>query len=105
MFGPFKNYTPFDSNICMMITRQGVETGKLGAFELWDSPKYRDIVLRRQFDSGEEVVVSALLQQEPIEDADDDIAFPRGAMAKVCITKPRLSSLLEFSCNVTLRLA
>ncbi|KAJ0259380.1 hypothetical protein HA466_0057430 [Hirschfeldia incana] len=79
----------------------GVETGKLGAFKLVsDSPGKRDIVLRRQFDSGEEVAVSALLQQEPIEDADD-IAFPRGAMAKVCITKPRLSSVLQFDCRVS----
>ncbi|KAF8088375.1 hypothetical protein N665_0544s0021 [Sinapis alba] len=64
----------------------------------WDSPGNRDIVLRRQFDSGEEVVVSALLQQEPID--SDDIAFPRGAMAKVCISKPRLSSILQFDCRV-----
>ncbi|KAJ4904051.1 Mitochondrial glycoprotein family protein [Raphanus sativus] len=81
----------------------GVETGKLGAFKLdCDSPGNRDIVLRRQFNSGEEVVVSALLQQEPIDDADDDdIAFPRGAVAKVCISKPRLSSILQFDCRVS----
>ncbi|CAH8385350.1 unnamed protein product [Eruca vesicaria subsp. sativa] len=78
----------------------GVETGKLGDFKLdWDSPKSKDIVLRRQFNSGEEVVVSALLQKEPIE--ADDIAFPRGAMAKVCISKPRLSSILQFDCRVS----
>ncbi|CAN6835881.1 unnamed protein product [Brassica oleracea var. botrytis] len=78
-----------------------VETGKLGGFELdWDSPGNRDVVLRRRFDSGEEVVVSALLQQEPIDDDADDIAFPRGAMAKVCISKPSLRSVLQFDCRV-----
>ncbi|EOA27895.1 hypothetical protein CARUB_v10024068mg [Capsella rubella] len=78
---------------------QGVETGSLGNFKLdWDSPESQDVVLRRQFDSGEEVVVSALLQPEPI--VDDDLMFPREALAKVCIKKPGLSSILHFDCRV-----
>ncbi|CAL9236486.1 unnamed protein product [Arabidopsis halleri] len=79
---------------------QGVETGSLGDFKLdWDSPESQDIVLKRQFNSGEEVVVSALLQPEPIE-LDDDLVFPREALAKVCIKKPGLSSILQFHCRV-----
>lgn len=46
-------------------------------------------------------MVSALLEQEPIEDGDDDVAFPRGAMARVCISKPGLSSVLQFDCRVS----
>lgn len=45
-------------------------------------------------------MVSALLQQEPIDDDADDIAFPRGAVAKVCISKPSLRSVLQFDCRV-----
>ncbi|ANM62176.1 Mitochondrial glycoprotein superfamily [Arabidopsis thaliana x Arabidopsis arenosa] len=79
---------------------QGVETGSLGDFKLdWDSPESQDIVLKRQFDSGEKVVVSALLQPEPIE-LEDDLVFPREAHAKVCIKKPGLSSILQFHCRV-----
>ncbi|CAE6043396.1 unnamed protein product [Arabidopsis arenosa] len=78
----------------------GVETGSLGDFKLdWDSPESQDIVLKRQFVSGEEVVVSALLQPEPIE-LDDDLVFPREALAKVCIKKPGISSILQFHCRV-----
>jgi hypothetical protein len=65
----------------------------------WDSPESQDIVLKRQFDSGEKVVVSALLQPEPIE-LEDDLVFPREAHAKVCIKKPGLSSILQFHCRV-----
>ncbi|XP_010505941.1 PREDICTED: uncharacterized protein LOC104782649 [Camelina sativa] len=80
---------------------QGAETGSLGDFKLeWDSPESQDVVLRREFDSGEEVVVSALLKPEPIIIEDDDLVFPREALAKVCIKKPGLSSILHFGCRV-----
>ncbi|CAH2058508.1 unnamed protein product [Thlaspi arvense] len=79
---------------------QGAETGNLGDFKLdWDTSESQDIVLRRQLDSGEEVVVSALLQQKPIEEAGT--AFPRRALAKVCIRKPGLSSIMQFDCSVS----
>ncbi|ESQ52878.1 hypothetical protein EUTSA_v10017244mg [Eutrema salsugineum] len=77
----------------------GAETGSLGDFKLdWDSSESQDIVLRRRFDSGEEVVVSALLQREVVEEADT--TFPREAVAKVCIRKPGISSILKFDCQV-----
>uniref|UniRef100_A0A1J3DMR4 Mitochondrial acidic protein MAM33 n=1 Tax=Noccaea caerulescens TaxID=107243 RepID=A0A1J3DMR4_NOCCA len=80
---------------------QNVETGNIGDFKLeWDCSESKDIVLRRQFDSGEEVVVSALLEKEAIED-EEDTMFPRAALAKVCIRKPGLSSILQFDCLVT----
>lgn len=83
----------------MCLIPQGVETGSLGDFKLdWDSPDSQDIVLRRQFDSGEEVVVSALLQPQPIVEADT--VFPREFLAKVCIKKPGLSSIMHFDCQV-----
>lgn len=65
----------------------------------WDSPKSQDIVLRKQFNSGEEVVVSALLLQKPIVEAEGTV-FPREALAKVCIKKPGLSFILQFDCQV-----
>ncbi|CAA7057170.1 unnamed protein product [Microthlaspi erraticum] len=78
---------------------QNVETGNIGDFKLdWESSESKDIVLRRRFDSGEEVVVSALLEKEPIE--GEDTMFPRSALAKVCIRKPGLSSILQFDCHV-----
>ncbi|CAN8284707.1 unnamed protein product [Cochlearia groenlandica] len=80
-----------------------VVTGSLGGFKLdYDSSVSQDIVLRRQFDSGEEVVVSALLQQQPIQVVEGvDTMFPREAVAKVCIKKPGLSSVLQFDCTVS----
>ncbi|KAL1206862.1 hypothetical protein V5N11_001880 [Cardamine amara subsp. amara] len=79
---------------------QGVETGSLGDFKLeWDSPESQDIVLRKKFDSGEEVVVSALLLQKPIVEAEETL-FPREVLAKVCIKKPGLSSILQFDCQL-----
>ncbi|KFK37001.1 hypothetical protein AALP_AA4G199600 [Arabis alpina] len=79
---------------------QNVETGSLGDFKVdWDSPVNRDVVLKRRFDSGEEVVVSALLRQEPIKE-EDVLAFPREALAKVCIKKPGISSVMLFDCQV-----
>lgn len=86
--------------VCCFVSEQDVETGSLGDFKLdWDSPVSRDIVLRRQFDSGEEVVVSALLRQEPVAEELVE-AFPREALAKVCIKKPGISSILQFDCQV-----
>ncbi|KAK6945262.1 Mitochondrial glycoprotein [Dillenia turbinata] len=77
---------------------QHVQSGSLGDFSLeWDSTRSQDVVLRRKSVSGEEVAVSALLgpaiyRQEGI--------LPREVLMKVCIRKPRLSSLLQFDCGV-----
>ncbi|KAF6155275.1 hypothetical protein GIB67_019801 [Kingdonia uniflora] len=53
------------------------------------------IVLRRKFnDEGEEIALSALLG--PIE--DDSVT--RNVLMKVCVSKPKLRSLLQFDCVV-----
>lgn len=44
-------------------------------------------------------MVSALLRQEPVT-GGDVLAFPREALAKVCIKKPGLSSIMQFDCQV-----
>ncbi|KAA0062057.1 mitochondrial acidic protein mam33 [Cucumis melo var. makuwa] len=63
-----------------------------------DSLKSQDVVLRRKMDSGEEVVISALLG--PLRFGYDG-AFPREILMKICVSKPGVSSLLQFDCGVS----
>lgn len=53
------------------------------------------MLLRRRFESGEEVAVSAILGA----DAGTEDRLPREALVKVCIKKPGLSSILQFDCR------
>lgn len=77
---------------------QNAETGSLGDFVMEsDSLSSKDVVLRRKFDSGEEVAVSAILGPP---NYDKDTVFPRDAFMKVCVKKPTLSSILQFDCGV-----
>lgn len=78
---------------------QNDENGPLGDFVVdWDSPQSQDVVLRKKFESGEELAVSALLGHETFE---EDSRFPREGLMKVCIKKPGLSSILQFDCGVS----
>ncbi|KAE8646855.1 mitochondrial acidic protein mam33 [Cucumis sativus] len=63
-----------------------------------DSLKSQDVVLRRKLDSGEEVVISALLG--PLRLGYEG-AFPRDILMKICVSKPGVSSLLQFDCGVS----
>nr|GME21222.1 mitochondrial acidic protein mam33 [Ipomoea batatas] len=75
---------------------QNEERGSLGDFSIdWDSPNSQDVLLRRRFESGEEVAVSAILGA----DAGTEDRLPREALVKVCIKKPGLSSILQFDCR------
>ncbi|CAM8945946.1 unnamed protein product [Rhodiola kirilowii] len=64
-----------------------------------DSRDSQDVVLRKKSDSGEEVVVSALLSQEVVNSGDDGL-LPREALMKVCVKKPGVSSILQFNCGI-----
>ncbi|KAL5810527.1 hypothetical protein ACOSQ4_027095 [Xanthoceras sorbifolium] len=78
---------------------QGIHSGPLGGFEVeYDAPKSQDVVLRKKFESGEQVAVSALLGPETF--AREGV-FPREVLMKVCVRKPGLSSILQFDCGVT----
>ncbi|EXB39071.1 Mitochondrial acidic protein MAM33 [Morus notabilis] len=78
---------------------QDIEGGSLGDFVVdWDSAKSRDVVLRRKCDTGEEVVVSALLGPLPVG-SGTEVALPRDVLMKVCVKKPGLRSLLQFDCE------
>ncbi|XP_057982055.1 uncharacterized protein At2g39795, mitochondrial [Malania oleifera] len=77
---------------------QDSQSGSLGDFVLiWDAPKSLDVFLRRKYDTGEEVAVSAFL--DPQTYSSDDM-LPREALMKVCIKKPGLCSNLQFDCRV-----
>ncbi|XWS59093.1 hypothetical protein CRYUN_Cryun08bG0092400 [Craigia yunnanensis] len=77
---------------------QDKKSSSLGDFVLeWNSFKARDVVLRRKSESGEEIIVSALLGQETY---DSEGNFPREVLMKVCVRKPGLSSMLQFDCGV-----
>ncbi|KAM1610588.1 hypothetical protein ACFXTN_020973 [Malus domestica] len=56
----------------------------------------------RKFESGEEVVVSALLG--PFLSEEDSVEkyseYTREVLMKVCVKKPGLSSMLQFNCSV-----
>ncbi|MQL76701.1 hypothetical protein Taro_009083 [Colocasia esculenta] len=74
---------------------------KVGSFTVdWDDAKTQDLVLRRRFASGEELVVSALLG--PLTYAGDDL-LPRHALMKVCVKKPQPDPILQFDCEVFCR--
>ncbi|TKY62642.1 Mitochondrial acidic protein MAM33 [Spatholobus suberectus] len=77
---------------------QNAQGGSLGDFVVdSDSPNSKDVVLRRKFDSGEEVAVSAILGPPNYE---KDLVFARDAFMKVCVKKPALSCILQFDCEV-----
>ena len=77
---------------------QSFESGSLGDFAVdYDSPRSKDVVLRRKFDSGEEVAVSALLGPPNCE---KDLVFARDVFMKVCVKKPSFSPILQFDCKV-----
>lgn len=64
----------------------------------WDSSQSRDVVLRRKCETGEEVVVSALLGPLPFEGKIEGI-LPRDVLMKICVKKPGLRSVLQFDCE------
>lgn len=74
------------------------EIGSLGDFVMdWDSPHSRDVIMRKNCGSGEELAISALLGEETF--LGDD-CYPKEAEMKVCIKKAGLSSILQFDCKV-----
>ncbi|CAH9134912.1 unnamed protein product [Cuscuta epithymum] len=79
---------------------QNEEHGALGDFAIeWDSRDTQDVLLRRRFESGEEVSVSAILGAETPRVEYEDVMFPRETLLKVCMKKPGLSSILQFDCR------
>lgn len=64
----------------------------------YDSPMSRDVVLRRKLESGEEVAISALPGRFRF---GHEGAFPREILMKICVSKPGVSSLLQFDCGVS----
>lgn len=64
----------------------------------WDSSLSQDLLLRRKCETGEEVVVSALLGKFNFR---RECTFPRDVLMKVCLKKPSLSSLLQFDCEIS----
>lgn len=83
----------------MLMGMQDNQSGTLGDFKVeYDAPQSQDVVLRRKFESGEEVAVSALLGPETFV---GESRFPREVLMKVCLTKPGLCSILQFDCRVT----
>ncbi|XP_043690645.1 mitochondrial acidic protein MAM33 [Telopea speciosissima] len=78
---------------------QGHLAASLGDFVLdWDSPQSKDVVLRRRFDSGEEIAISALLGPEA--DVGEGL-LPMQVLMKICIKKPGLSPTLQFDCGIS----
>lgn len=67
----------------------------------YDSPQSQDVVLRRKFESGEEVAVSALLGPFSSDTSErEDSLYARDVLMKVCVKKPGLSSMLQFDCEI-----
>ncbi|CAA7398536.1 unnamed protein product [Spirodela intermedia] len=78
--------------------RSGPRDGKVGNFAVdWDDAKTQDLVLRRRFDSGEEIALSALLGPLIYEGKDP---LPRHALMKVFVKKPEPEPILQFDCTV-----
>ncbi|XP_071691116.1 uncharacterized protein At2g39795, mitochondrial [Rutidosis leptorrhynchoides] len=74
------------------------ESGSLGDFVIdWDSSRSKDVIMRKNCDSGEELAISALLGDETFL---EEACFPKEAEMKVCIKKTGLSSILQFNCKV-----
>lgn len=72
----------------------------LGPFVLdWDAPDSQDVILRRSYEH-EEIAITALLDSNSSEENDADDIFPRAVLMKVCITKPRTTSVLHFDCRL-----
>lgn len=63
----------------------------------WDSPESRDVVLRRKCETGEEVVISALLGPPPLDTEAGDIGWD--VLMKICVKKPGLRPMLQFDCQ------
>ena len=68
----------------------------------WDSPKSKDVFLRKKSGSGEEVAISALLGSQTFA-ADSGLPAATDVQMKVCIKKPGLGSILQFDCEVCSR--
>ncbi|KAL6272854.1 hypothetical protein ACE6H2_023546 [Prunus campanulata] len=59
-------------------------------------PVSQDLVLRRKYDSGEEVAVSALLGPFSPDGLEGvECLYPRDVLMKMCLKKPGLSSMLH----------
>ncbi|XP_047308827.1 mitochondrial acidic protein mam33 [Impatiens glandulifera] len=80
---------------------QDNEIGTFGDFKLeWDSEQSQDVFLQKKFESGEDIVISAMLDPKLVETTAG--RFARKALLKVCITKPGLSSsVLQFDCGLS----
>ncbi|VFQ71731.1 unnamed protein product [Cuscuta campestris] len=79
---------------------QNDEHSSSGDFAIeWDSPNSQDVLLRRRFESGEEVALSAMLSADTVCMEDEYVMYPREALVKVCLKKPGLSSILQFDCR------
>ncbi|KAJ4972344.1 hypothetical protein NE237_005443 [Protea cynaroides] len=77
---------------------QGHQAGSLGDFVLdWDNHQSKDVVLRRRFDSGEEIAISSLLGPEA---GAGEGLLPRKVLMKICIKKLGLSPILQFDCGI-----
>ncbi|XP_058107310.1 mitochondrial acidic protein mam33-like isoform X2 [Magnolia sinica] len=63
-----------------------------------DVPQSQDVVLRRKYGTGEEIVVSALLGPKAFEEVEG--VLPRKVFMKVFMRKPGLSSVLQFDCDL-----
>lgn len=63
-----------------------------------DSPKSQDVVLRRKLETGEEIAISAL--SGPLRFGREGV-FPREILMKICVSKPGVTSLLQFDCGVS----
>lgn len=84
-------------SVCIWL--QDIKSGALGDFLVdGDSLQSRDVVLRRKCETGEEVVVSALLGPLPFEGEIEGI-LPRDVLMKICVKKPGLRSVLQFDCE------
>ncbi|XP_010269692.1 PREDICTED: mitochondrial acidic protein MAM33 [Nelumbo nucifera] len=80
-------------------TFQRRQAGSLGDFVLeWDAPQSQDVVLRRRYDWGEEIAISALLGPNALE---GEGLLPRQALMKVCVKKQGLNSVLQFDCRIS----
>ncbi|KAF3441987.1 hypothetical protein FNV43_RR15903 [Rhamnella rubrinervis] len=78
---------------------QNTRSGSLGDFVVdWDSLQSQDVILQRKCETGEEVVVSALLGRLNFR---RDCTYPREVLMKVCLKKPGLSSILQFDCEIS----
>ncbi|KAF9596021.1 hypothetical protein IFM89_006948 [Coptis chinensis] len=79
---------------------QGFKGGSLGGFEMiMDEKRCKDVELWRKCESGEEIIVSAMLGEFVCLE-EGETSFPYKCLMKVFIRKPELSSILQFNCGV-----